>query len=94
VSRKPNRVNQEWDVPNNSMESAALDVLQDIRSELQRLNALLHCDNFVRIPRVLKQIRAHTSRIRRPRPRRPDTQDSPRDALDSITTRIARRRKP
>ena len=31
-------------------------LLMDIRDELQKLNALLHCQNFVGIPRTLKTI--------------------------------------
>lgn len=35
---------------------AQLAVMLDIRDELQRLNALLHCSNFTSIPRVLRTI--------------------------------------
>ena len=37
--------------------AASLDVLQDIRSELRELNALLHCQNFTGIPTTLRSIR-------------------------------------
>jgi hypothetical protein len=40
---------------------------QEIRDELQRLNALLSCPNFVQIPQVLRAIRANTARPRRRR---------------------------
>lgn len=33
-------------------------VLMDIREELQKLNALLHCQNFIDIPRKLDRIAA------------------------------------
>lgn len=45
---------------------AALSVLMDLRDELKRLNSLLHCSNFVDIPRILRTIRRNTTR-RRPR---------------------------
>ena len=32
-------------------------VLLDIRDELQKLNALLHCGNFIQMPSVQRQIR-------------------------------------
>ena len=38
-------------------------VLMDIRDELQRLNTLLHCQNFQRIPAKLDSIRTATNRI-------------------------------
>lgn len=37
-------------------EEARLAVLMDIRDELKRLNSLLHCQNFLGMPRVLKRI--------------------------------------
>lgn len=37
-------------------EYVAIAVLMDIRDELKQLNALLHCSNFVGIPRTLKAI--------------------------------------
>lgn len=39
------------------------EVLMDIRDELQKLNSLLHCQNFINIPTKLDTIRRHTSRI-------------------------------
>jgi len=39
-------------------------LMMDIRDELQRLNALLHCPNFVRIPRILDDI-SETTRVKR-----------------------------
>jgi hypothetical protein len=41
---------------------AQLMVLCDIRDELQMLNGILNCPNFIRIPAVLDQIRRNTKR--------------------------------
>ena len=38
-------------------------VLMDIRDELKRLNATMECHNTRDIPRILRAIRAHTSRL-------------------------------
>ncbi len=43
-----------------STDDAQLAVLMDIRDELKRLNSLLHCGNFMRIPRILDRISANT----------------------------------
>jgi hypothetical protein len=52
--------NTNWTVAdaagNSTMEGAQLAVLMDIRDELQRLNLLLHCANFLSIPRTLRTI--------------------------------------
>jgi hypothetical protein len=55
------RANVHWDVAEEngqipSWERVGIAVLMDIRDELQRLNALLHCENFTGIPRTLKSI--------------------------------------
>lgn len=42
---------------------ARLAVLMDIRTELQRLNGILHCTNFLAIPSKLEKIRIATARI-------------------------------
>lgn len=62
--------NRNWTVaePNQTTVScgaAQLAVLLDIRDELQRLNALLHCHNFVGIPTVLRSIRRNTTKPRK-----------------------------
>ena len=44
-------------------------VLQDIRDELQKLNSLLHCPNFIGIPGVLRTIAANT-KPKKPKRRR------------------------
>mgnify|MGYP001209275380 CR=1 FL=1 len=51
--------------------SVQIILLQEIRDALTRLNTLLHCDNFARIPRTLRTISRNTARRRpRRRPRR------------------------
>lgn len=55
------RANVNWLVTDEagkilSVDHANLAVLMDIRDEFRRLNALLHCENFQRIPRTLKGI--------------------------------------
>jgi hypothetical protein len=40
-------------------------LLMDIRDEMRSLNQLLHCPNFVGIPRKLDSIRRNTFRKRR-----------------------------
>lgn len=42
-------------------------VLMDIRDELQTLNALLGCRNFVEVPSILRTIREHTKPKKRTR---------------------------
>ena len=46
----------EDDGPVPTWERAGIAVLMDIRDELQRLNRLLSCPNFVGIPHTLKTI--------------------------------------
>lgn len=50
----------EWGV---SQEAAHLCVLMDIRDELQKLNRVFDCPSTREIPKILKTIRANTSRI-------------------------------
>lgn len=62
--------NVDWTLPIPRLETweqAGIAVLMDIRDELQKLNALLGCHNFVSIPTVLRSIRRNTSK---PRPKR------------------------
>jgi len=40
-------------------------VLMDLRDELQRLNTLLHCQNFQQIPAKLEAIRRNTTKKKR-----------------------------
>ncbi len=41
---------------------AQLAVLMDIRVELKRLNNLLHCQNFIRVPTTLAAIKKNTTK--------------------------------
>lgn len=43
---------------------ANLAVMMDIRDELQRLNCLLHCSNFINIPFKLDEIKKNTTKKR------------------------------
>lgn len=52
-----------WDGGKHNVGSGTLAILQDIRTELQRLNQLLHCPNFTAIPHKLDRIRVATARI-------------------------------
>lgn len=45
-----------------SFDAAKLQVMQDIRDEIQKLNALLHCHNFIAIPRKLDAIVKQTKK--------------------------------
>jgi hypothetical protein len=63
-----NHANSRWLVSTNSdgtvpVEHVKFALLQDIRDELQKLNALLHCSNFLNIPHKLDRIRIATARI-------------------------------
>jgi hypothetical protein len=40
-------------------------LLMDIRDEFKKLNALLHCSNFLRIPQKLDEIRRNTTKKKR-----------------------------
>lgn len=55
------RANEQWmpAEPDGSISWDRVDtaLLMDIRDELQRLNALLHCHNFTGMPTTLKSIR-------------------------------------
>lgn len=56
-----------WVIKDNyGYPGAQLAVLMDIRDELQTLNALLRCDNFIRIPLTLRQIRDEIKRTNGP----------------------------
>lgn len=44
-----------------------LALLNDIREELKRLNAVLHCPNFIEIPSILRTIRKNTTKKRKPK---------------------------
>lgn len=59
--------NGKWVIHNNGdgtvpTADAHLAVLMDIRDELQSMNAVLHCSNFLAIPRKLEAIRLNTKK--------------------------------
>lgn len=54
-------------VDNNTATHA---LLMDVRDELQRLNSLLHCPNFVEIPEILRKISRNTTPKRKPAKKR------------------------
>lgn len=56
------KTNQDGSVPH---QDAHLAVLMDLRDELQKLNRLLHCSNFIEIPRILRAIRRNITKPRR-----------------------------
>lgn len=61
------RRNVNWTISSNAdgtlpITSATLATLMDIRDELQRLNGLLQCRNFINIPRKLDAIRRNTTK--------------------------------
>lgn len=64
--------NQVWLVADErgvtpTWDAAAVAVLMDLRDELQQLNRLLGCVNFVNIPTMLMAIRKNTTRPRKRR---------------------------
>ena len=66
------RANQNWIVTNNkgtsdisTWEQLQLAVLMDLRDELQKLNRLLGCQNFIEIPTILREIRRNTTKKKR-----------------------------
>lgn len=48
-----------------SWDEVQVAILMDIRDELKRLNAVLHCGNFLDIPRKLDRIERNTKKKRR-----------------------------
>jgi hypothetical protein len=42
-------------------------LLMDLRDELKKLNALLHCHNFVEIPSILRKLERNTKKKRKKR---------------------------
>lgn len=58
--RQPGRTNADWRTTEGNTftwEQVLAELLMDVRTELQRLNALLHCPNFTAIPAKLDAIR-------------------------------------
>jgi hypothetical protein len=59
--------NTEWQTRNafgiaHSWDTAQVDVLMDIRDELQKLNRVFECGNFLRIPYTLECIQKNTKK--------------------------------
>lgn len=50
-----------------SWDEVQVAILMDIRDELKRLNAVLHCPNFLDIPRKLDKVERNTKKKRRRR---------------------------
>jgi hypothetical protein len=46
MARRSSRINNQWETPKDDFrwEHVIVEVLQDIRTELQAINRLLHCD--------------------------------------------------
>lgn len=67
------RKNVSWSVGNakdggvETWEAAGVAVLMDIRDELQALNRLLACPNFLGIPHTLTKIKQNTTKPRKRR---------------------------
>lgn len=66
--RDRRRANVRWVVDQNDgsvfRDGAQLAVLQDIRDELQKLNTVFRCDNFLSLP-LLKRIARNTVKPRK-----------------------------
>ena len=66
---------QNWNLPEGTptangarehqWDSIKVALLMDIRDELQSLNRVLHCTNFLRIPQKLDDIRRNTAKKKR-----------------------------
>lgn len=56
---------------NYTYEQVQAAVLMDIRDELQTLNRLLGCQNFIEVPSILRAIRGNTMPKRKPKRRKP-----------------------
>jgi len=65
--------NIDWNLPTkanggiDSWNGVTAALLMDIRDELQVLNRLLGCHNFLRVPRILDDIAANTKKPTRKR---------------------------
>jgi hypothetical protein len=77
MARRASRINVNWETNDGvkgafTWDQVTVEVLMDIRSELQKLNSLLHCPNFTAIPRKLDRISRNTAKPRKAkRPKRP-----------------------
>ena len=69
MTRRIGRKGVHWETPldpNFRWEHVAIEVMMDIREELQQLNALLRCPHFLDIPHKLERIKRNTTRKRKP----------------------------
>lgn len=63
MARHPNAT---WDLPDNmTWDIVNIAVLMDIRDEMQKLNRIFHCSNFLEIPHILRTIKRNTNKPRR-----------------------------
>lgn len=61
MARRTNRINRDWETPEDyRWEHVAIEVLQDIRNELQAINRRLSC---FRIPRALDAVQRIDKRL-------------------------------
>lgn len=64
--------NYEWSIGTNvdgttPAHDALMAILMDIRDEMQKLNTLLGCDNFLEVPQLLRAIKKNTTKSRSPK---------------------------
>lgn len=57
----------DWSLPQEGLnwDHVQVAVLMDLRDELQKLNRLLACPNFVAIPQILRDIKKNTTKRKR-----------------------------
>ena len=64
-------INVQWDLPSDAngriatWQAMEIAMLMDIRDELQKLNHLLGCQNFIDVPRILRGIEVNTKKPKR-----------------------------
>lgn len=63
------RPDEDWNIVDHNnvitWEKVPIAVLMDIRAELQTLNRLLGCSNFVAVPTILRSIQRNTFKKKR-----------------------------
>jgi len=70
MTRRVGRAGVQWETPQGDQfrwEHVAIEVMMDVRDELVKLNALLHCHNFTDIPHKLERIKRNTAKKRKPK---------------------------
>lgn len=66
MARRPNRINGQWETPEPlTWDYVRVELLMDIRAELQQLNSLLACPNFMGIPRDLRSMKRELAKLRK-----------------------------